>query len=519
MIKALQKRPLVRPLFFLLTGILVHEYALQNVFVMLMCVGVMVVSLLLFRYRKRQVKYAFRWIDGAIIALLFFLGGYASAALHANNVRWPYSDSQANVTVKLLSIPKEKEKTVACDVQLVQIQRHDSIFTSHKKAILYLNKKADYTSLQIGDQIVINGMVRGLQTGDSIWGGYHTYLQRKGYAATIYAQEIIHSTPALQSWLGLPATWKQHLIRKLQTDTFLGGSWSLPAALLLGDKSGISINERERFSSLGVSHLFAVSGFHIGLIFLVCSLSIGFFLRRQGWRTAYCIISLSIVWLFVVLSGLSYSAVRAGLMLSFYLLSITFFRNYDVFNTLVVCAFLILCIQPQALFDVGFQLSFLSVFFILWLASDLLSFGKNNRVVRYVLSLVTVSCVAQLATLPLTLYYFGIFPLYFLPANLCLIPLVTLLIPLLLVWLLLSFVPGVSWLLSKVIYLLLQAIASLSDAISELPYAIINFTLTEYEVFALYVLMFGCFAILKYKKLRSFLLSKLFVLSLSLRKI
>lgn len=518
MIKALQKRPLLRPLFFLLTGILVHEYALQNVFSMLMCVGVMVGSLLLARYRTRQMKYAFRWIDGAIIALLFFLGGYASAALHANNVRWPYSDGQANVTVKLLSIPKEKEKTVACDVQLVQIQRHDSIFTSHKKAILYLNKKADYTLLQIGDQIAINGMIRGLQTGDSIWGGYHTYLQRKGYAATIYAQEIIHSTPASQSWLGLTATWKQHLIRKLQTDTLLGGSWSLPAALLLGDKSGISISERERFSSLGVSHLFAVSGFHIGLIFLVCSLSIGFFLRRQGWRTAYCIISLSIVWLFVVLSGLSYSAVRAGLMLSFYLLSISFFRNYDVFNTLVVCAFLILCIQPQALFDVGFQLSFLSVFFILWLASDLLFFGKNNRVVRYVLSLVTVSCVAQLATLPLTLYYFGIFPLYFLPANLCLIPLVTLLIPLLLVWLLLSFIPGVSWLLSKVIHLLLQTIASLSDAISGLPYAIINFTLTEYEVFALYVLMFGSFAILKYKKLRSFLLSKLFVLSLSLRK-
>ncbi|MGL5546442.1 MAG: ComEC/Rec2 family competence protein, partial [Tannerellaceae bacterium] len=200
------------------------------------------------------------------------------------------------------------------------------------------------------------------------------------------------------------------------------------------------------------------------------------------------------------------------------LLSISFFRNYDVFNTLVVCAFLILCIQPQALFDVGFQLSFLSVFFILWLASDLLSFGKNNRVVRYVLSLVTVSCVAQLATLPLTLYYFGIFPLYFLPANLCLIPLVTLLIPLLLVWLLLSFIPGVSWWLSKVIHLLLQTIASLSDAISELPYAIINFTLTEYEVFGLYVLMFVGFAILKYKKLRSFLLSKLFILSLSLRK-
>lgn len=409
MIKALQKRPLVRPLFFLLTGILVHEYALQNVFVMLMCVGVMVVSLLLFRYRKQQEKYAFRWIDGAIIALLFFLGGYASAALHANNVRWPYSDGQANVTVKLLSTPKEKEKTVACDVQLVQIQRHDSIFTSHKKAILYLNKKADYTSLQVGDQIAINGVVRGLQTGDSIWGGYHTYLQRKGYAATIYAQGIIHSTPALQSWSSLIVKWKQYLIEKLQTDTLLGGSWSLPVALLFGDKSGISINERERFSSLGVSHLFAVSGFHIGLIFLVCSLSIGFFFRRQGWRTAYCIISLSIVWLFVVLSGLSYSAVRAGLMLSFYLLSISFFRNYDVFNTLVVCAFLILCIQPQALFDVGFQLSFLSVFFILWLASDLLSFGKNHRVVRYVLSLATVSCVAQLATLPLTLYYFGIF--------------------------------------------------------------------------------------------------------------
>lgn len=518
MIKALQKRPLMRPLFFLLTGILVHEYGAQCFSIVLVCIGAIVVSLLLARYRTRQEKYAFRWIDGAIISLLFFLGGYASAALHANNVRWPYSDGQANVTVKLLSIPKEKEKTVACDVQLVQIQRNDSIFTSHKKAILYLNKKADYASLRVGDQIEINGMIRGLQTGDSIWDGYHTYLQRKGYAATIYAQEIIHSTPALQSWLGVTAKWKQYLIGKLQADTLFGDSWSLPVALLLGDKSGISISERERFSSLGVSHLFAVSGFHIGLIFLVCSLSIGFFLRRQGWRTAYCIISLSVVWLFVVLSGLSYSAVRAGLMLSFYLLSISFFRNYDVFNTLVVCAFLILCIQPQALFDVGFQLSFLSVFFILWLASDFMSQRTKNRVLQYVLSLITVSCVAQLATLPLTLYYFGVFPLYFLPANLCLIPLVTLLIPLLLVWLLLSFIPRVSWLLSKAIHQLLQTIAYLSDAISELPYAVIDFTLTEYEVFALYVLMFGSFAILKYKKLRSFLLSKLFVLSLSLRK-
>jgi competence protein ComEC len=123
-----------------------------------------------------------------------------------------------------------------------------------------------------------------------------------------------------------------------------------------------------------------------------------------------CIIWFAL-WGFAVLAGLSPSVVRSVTMFSFVALGMHLKRQTNIFHTLLVSMLLILLFEPSFLFDIGFQLSYLALFFILWLQPIFLKWYKpDNQIVEYFWQLLTVSFAAQIGTLPLSLYYFHQFP-------------------------------------------------------------------------------------------------------------
>lgn len=219
---------------------------------------------------------------------------------------------------------------------------------------------------------------------------------------------------------------------------------SVLATITLGYRKDMSRDVRKRFSLTGVAHLLAVSGFHVAVVCGFLSLLFSFLPKNPFYRWLKYLLTLCLLWCFVVITGLAPSAVRAGLMLTLYLTGRVLRRTTDGYNTLAAAAFCMLAFNPLYLFDVGFQLSYLAVLSILFLQPRLQDLIMvRNPIVAIPWGWITVTLAAQAGTTLLCLYYFGQFSLVFLCTNLPLTFLATFLIPAGLIWVLLpAGIPG-----------------------------------------------------------------------------
>lgn len=219
---------------------------------------------------------------------------------------------------------------------------------------------------------------------------------------------------------------------------------SVLATITLGYRKHMKREVRNRFSTTGVAHLLAVSGFHVAVVCGFLSFLFSFLPNRRGLNWLKYILTLCLLWSFVLITGLAVSAVRAGLMLTLFLTGKMLRRMTDGYNTLAASAFCMLAYQPFYLYDIGFQLSYLAVFFILYLQPRLQSLIMvRNLVIAVPWGWVTVTVAAQAGTALLCLYYFRQLSLVFLFTNLPLTFLSTFLIPAGLAWMILpAGVPG-----------------------------------------------------------------------------
>ena len=211
---------------------------------------------------------------------------------------------------------------------------------------------------------------------------------------------------------------------------------SILATLTLGYKKAMSRETKRRFSLAGVSHILAVSGFHVAVICGFLSFFCSFMPRWGIGRWVRYIILVGSLWGFVFITGLAPSAVRAALMLSLYLTGRALRRVTDGYNTLAAAAFCMLAYNPYYLFDVGFQLSYLAVFFILFLVPRFKEWiVVRNPLLAMPWEWITVSIAAQIGTALLCFYYFGQFSTVFLFTNLPVTLLAMFLIPFAFLWL------------------------------------------------------------------------------------
>ena len=202
-----------------------------------------------------------------------------------------------------------------------------------------------------------------------------------------------------------------------------GDAYAVVAAMALGDKSALTHELRDTYSVSGASHVLALSGLHLGIIYCMLWL----LLPHHRWPAVSQTIILIVMWLYVLLVGMPVSVVRSAVMLTVYgLLSISH-RNKMSVNALAFTAIVMLMWNPEWLFDIGFQLSFMAVLAILLFVpvfEDVFSakYLQEHRLVRYVWGLVAVSVSAQIGVAPLLAYYFGRLSTYFLLTNFIVLP-------------------------------------------------------------------------------------------------
>jgi competence protein ComEC len=278
---------------------------------------------------------------------------------------------------------------------------------------------------------------------------------------------------------------------------------AIASGLVLGIRDGLDNAIKDAYASAGAMHILAVSGAHIAIVIEILLLLLGRLKKIRYGKLLFALIVLSLLWMYAFVTGLSASALRAVIMYSFIIIAGAFTRQTSIYNTLALSAFILLCYNPFLLMDVGFQLSYAALLSIIYISPriyHLLEF--DNRVLDKAWLITCASIAAQIGTVPLSLLYFHQFPVYFLPANLAVIPLSAAILYIGLATLFFSAVPylsaGLAFVLQWIIWLLNQA----AFATEALPGALIqNISISAFESLLLYLIIITFLLFLYYKKL------------------
>lgn len=298
------------------------------------------------------------------------------------------------------------------------------------RILLNLPKETIPNPFRVGTIMEIEGHLQKNRKPDNpMQFDYSNYLNKK----QIYAQ--LYSTPEhlkigihLQKdiWFYI-AQIRTGIISNLEHSAFNTNALAVASALILGQRQELSSEIIQDYQYAGAIHILSVSGLHVGFIFLFLNFILKPIPNHRKGSTIKLTIVLTSLFLFALLAGLSPSIVRSVTMFSFMAIGLYLRRGVNIFHTLLVSMLIILLFEPYFLFDVGFQLSYLAVFFIVWFQPVLASFWKpENKITKYFWDILSVSIAAQLGTLPLSLYYFHQFPGLFFVTNLIVIPLLSL---------------------------------------------------------------------------------------------
>lgn len=472
--------------------------------------------------------YSQRWCFGAVLTVLCFAGGWTGITWQLRQTQYTFPDDDVIYRALITDTPQPRERTSLCRVLVKEY--YDSI-GSHpveRKAILYLKQDSAAACLKNGDELLVSTRISppaNQKNFDEF--DYARYLMRRGISGTGYVAagkwitlRSVQTNGVIHLRLRcLADSYREKVIALYRQLGFTGDELAVLSALTIGDKTELSESVRESYSIAGASHILALSGLHIGLLYAF----LFFILRpvaRKG-RTGRCVRSVSLLvllWAFAFFTGLSPSVVRSVTMFSILALADIFGRQPFSLNTLAATAWFMLLCDPAGLFDVGFQLSFLAVASILLIQRPVYRlFTVRNRVGKSVWGLMSVSIAAQIGTAPLVMFYFSQFSVHFLLTNLLVIPLITIILYAAIFMLLLTPFPWLQIWAAVGVRKLLEGLNLFVRWVEQLPCSSVDgIWLYQLEVCGIYVFLFGVACYCLHRRLRNLLFCLLSVLLLSI---
>ena len=420
--------PIVRITLWFALGIIIAYYCHPNINYVF---GLLAISTLMFSWFLFQSYHKFEQKKGFSISLyiLFFVIGITTTLVHndtfrANHYIHNATNFEANHQIQVTIVEKLKN-TINNNRYIAEIIQIDNKITSGK-ILLNLKKDSITKDFVIGTKLKIEEqLVKNFKPNNPNQFDYGKYLETKGIYAQLFAETSqlkISNVIDKDIWY-YTSTFRNTIILNLEKSRFKKEELAVISALILGQQQDISPEVLRDYQYAGAVHILSVSGLHVGFILLF----ITFLLKPLPKNKYGNIIRLTVIlvslWLFALVAGLAPSVVRSAAMFSFVAIGMFLNRETNIFHTMLVSLFLILLVEPLFLFDIGFQLSYIALFFILWLQPMLKSLWEpKNKIVTYFWDIITVSFAAQIGAMPLSIYYFHQFPGLFFVTNLVLIP-------------------------------------------------------------------------------------------------
>ena len=462
-------QPLSRFLVVYFLGLLLSYFTPINFWVLLSCILCTITNLLVWLYFR--IKRSAMQSGISVCLLILLSGALHGLGFHAEPKRLN-NDAQFNkqqYLIRINSEPIERDSSVsfgACFYPLDSSRCKLQNFEIQVKTTIYLPS----VKFQIGEYLLVHTKLSEPQKtqlpGEF---NYYEYLRRTGTEAIarIDSSAFLKLGKSDFSLKQNFVQWRNKLIQSLSANGLHEDELAIASALLLGARTDISEDLNEAYSQSGITHILAVSGMHVGLVFT----AIGFFFKRIRNKYLVCFLSIAFLWSYACLTGLSASVTRAAWMFSFIACGNLFRSGHQKWNSIAASALLMLVLDPFIWLDAGFQLSFAAVWGIVSLGKLPEKFHRLPKWLRLPTEAAWVSCVAQLFTLPVSLLIFGKFPVYFLLANLITVPLSTILTYWGIITIILLPIPEIAQLFCKILSYGIQAMNFVAFEISKLPFS------------------------------------------------
>jgi len=339
-----------------------------------------------------------------------------------------------------------KNDIVVSEIQIKEVLRANNYYKKYIGKITYINSKkvagklllsikndSITPSYEVDDVLLITAKIGEISKPlNPHQFNYKNYLENLGvlHQLRISQSQVVKAKIAPKRTLrGYAENIRNKVIKKLKETPTEDSQRSILQALVLGQRNDISKEVKNKYAAAGAMHILAVSGLHVGILFwLINGLLKPLYVFKHG-KIYSQLILIILLWGFAVFSGLSPSVVRAVTMFSFFTFSGVLNRLSNVFNTLCLSFFFLILLNPNWLFDIGFQLSYLAVFFIIWAPPKLFGlYRPKHFIIKNLWSIFTVTIAAQIGVAPLGIYYFHQFPGLFFITNIVILPFISLLL-------------------------------------------------------------------------------------------
>lgn len=401
-------------------------------------------------------------------------------------------------TGEVITLPEKRSNSIRFEVVVQQFYSGNRWLNYPVNALIYLPDSLAVIP-KPGDRIVIQGRLEPPAPPQNPGQfDYAQYLRNKGILFMAFVNERsfqlispkADSNPAY--WPETVSQWADDRFRAhLSEDS---AAYGLVKAMLLGRRDDLGTEQVGDYVISGAVHILSVSGMHVAIIFLAISTAFGWVKRWRFGKWIYLLLMAALLGFYALVTGLPPSVQRAALMCMVLVTAEVAERKHYPMNTLAFSALIILLLDPCALYDVGFQLSYLAMAGIFLLYQPICSILQpSNRFLRFIWQVTALAFAAQIATFPISLFYFHQFPTYFWLVNPLVVAFTNILLPAALVLLLVS-LSGISW-LSWIAGQVVTFSAWLTDWAASIPrslpgHLLENLHLSEMEVILLYCITF-----------------------------
>ncbi|WP_456420912.1 ComEC/Rec2 family competence protein [Lutibacter sp.] len=428
MIKFLKFVP-VQLTFWLILGIIVGDLVFIKPIYLVEILTLLICILLLAHFKAaKELQPSF------IFTLLFFLTSFfigISSITYKNqlNSKLHYANSTKfsldNQVIMLLKISKILKSTSFYNKYEATVSEIDGEKVMGK-ILVNIQKDSISKQLEIDTGLLVRALFENISEPLNPYSfNYKKYLKNHHiyHQIKLYKHEFLVSQKKDVTLKGVAAKIRNSIIKSLKKSGFKKDELAVIMALLLGQRNSITRDLMQHYTSAGAIHILAVSGLHIGIILLLLLFMFKPIHNFKNGKHIAAVFIVLILWVYAIIAGLSPSIVRAVTMFSVLTIGLQLNRRSNVYNTLIVSVFILLLFNPYYLFEVGFQLSYLAVFAIVWIQPKLYRLWKPKFwLPNKVWQLFTVSIAAQIGVLPLSLFYFHQFPGLFFISNLIIIP-------------------------------------------------------------------------------------------------
>jgi competence protein ComEC len=424
--------PFVRLLIPLIIGIIIAYYFPSSFiysWAIIFLISILVSYLLLLKLYKKYRLFRFGWVFGILIHSFLSLLSYSLAVHYSGTYDTKYYSAIKSemLFLKIINEPKTAAGIVRFEAEVPAIYFNNSIQSSTGKLLVAIKiDSLKNRSFYYGDLLLIPSNYKEIEApynpGEF---DYKSYLKNK----QIYYQQFVDYSQVkkVAEQFGNPIIFYALSLRKKLVQKFVKyipdeEASSLASALILGYRAELSKDLVEAYSKTGTMHVLSVSGMHVGIVFLVLTFFLKAMNKNRQLILIRAIIIIGVIWFYSLLTGFSPSVCRSALMLSFVVLGKAINKNQNTYNLMAISAFFLFLYNPFYLFDVGFQLSYLAVAGLVYFHPIIYnSFYIKNKILDYLWSYSALSLAAQIATFPISVYYFHQFPIYFLLSNLLIV--------------------------------------------------------------------------------------------------